>query len=241
MQPTIGILVLDTRFPRIHGDAGNPSTWPFPVRIAVVGGASPARVVRDDAEGLIDAFVDAGSMLASQGVDAITTTCGFLVLHQRSIAQRLTVPFASSSLLQIPSIAALLPEGRRVGIVTVESSSLTRRHLEAIGVDPMTPIAGTEGGSELTRVMLGNETGLDPVAAQRDVVDAARSLVCQHPDVGAIVLECANMPPYASAVARELRLPVYDWYSMMCWLVQGLRPRAFFAHGQLAGRRADCA
>ena len=39
MQPTIGILVLETRFPRLHGDAGNPSTWPFPVRIAVVAGA----------------------------------------------------------------------------------------------------------------------------------------------------------------------------------------------------------
>ena len=230
MQPTIGILMLDTRFPRIHGDAGNPSTWPFPVRIAVVGGASPERVVRDDAEGLIDAFVDAGLQLVAQGVDAITTTCGFLVLHQRLMAQRLTVPFASSSLLQIPSIAALLPPGRRVGIVSVDSSSLTHRHLEAIGIDPSTPIAGTEGGSELTRVMLGNQTRLDPATAQRDVVSAAHSLVQQHPDVGAIVLECANMPPYASALARALKLPVYDWYSMVCWLAQGLRPRTFFPH-----------
>ena len=229
MQPTIGVLMLETRFPRLYGDAGNPSTWPFPVQIAVVRGASPERVVRDEADGLLDAFVAAGFSLAAQGVDAITTTCGFLVLHQRTLARRLPLPFASSSLLQIPSIVALLPADRRVGIVTVDSSSLTRRHLEAIGVDPSTPISGTETGSELTRALLGNETRLDPVAARRDVMNAARSLVQQHPNVGAIVLECANMPPYASAVASALQLPVYDWYSMVCWFARGLRPRAFFS------------
>ena len=62
-----------------------------------------------------------------------------------------------------------------------------------------------------------------------DLIDASRSLVERDPDVGALVLECANMPPYAAAIARALRIPVYDWYSMVCWFAQGLRPRLFFA------------
>src|SRR6185369_5677553 len=123
MQPTIGILMLETRFPRIYGDAGNAATWPFPVRIEIVRDATPERVVRFNAEGLIDAFVRACEHLVAQGVDGITTTCGFLALHQRTIASRLSVPFASSSLLQVPSIAAMLPAGKRVGIVTVDSAS----------------------------------------------------------------------------------------------------------------------
>ena len=240
-MPTIGILMLETRFPRLYGDAGNAATWPFPVRVEVVRDATPERVVRQDAHGLIDAFVGAGERLAAHGADGITSTCGFLALHQRTIASRLPVPFASSSLLQVPSIAAMLPAGRRVGIVTVDSTSLRVEHLAAIGIDPSTPVAGTEHGTELTRVLLGNLTELDPRAAERDLIDASRSLVDHHSDVGAIVLECANMPPYAAAIARALCIPVYDWYSMVCWFAQGLQPRPFFAAHDLRSTRVQAA
>ena len=229
MHATIGILMLETRFPRLYGDVGNRATWPFPVEMVIVRDATPERVVRGRADGLIDAFIAAGRKLAERGVDGITTTCGFLCLHQRQIADALPVPFAGSSLLQVPLAARLLPAGRRVGIITVDAGSLTPEHLFAAGADPSTPVMGTEGGSELSRVLLGNLPSLDAVAAQRDILEAGRQLLERHPDVGAIVLECANMPPYASALAAALRVPVYDWHSMVCWFAQGLRPRAFFA------------
>ena len=221
--------MLETRFPRVYGDAGNPATWPFPVRIEVVRDASPHRVVRDRADGLVDAFIDAGRRLAARGVDGITTTCGFLALHQQAITDALPVPFAGSSLLQVPLAARLLPAGRRVGILTVDAKSLGREHLLAIGADPSTPIVGTEQGAELTRVLLGDMPALDTAAAAGDLIAAGRTLLARHPDVGAVVLECANMPPYAASLARALRLPVYDWHSMVRWFAQGLRPRAFFA------------
>jgi hypothetical protein len=85
---TLGILMLDTAFPRIRGDVGNPATWPFPVRFKVVRHASPQRVVRADAAGLLDAFVAAGRALAAEGATAIITTCGFLALHQYKLAAR---------------------------------------------------------------------------------------------------------------------------------------------------------
>ena len=43
---SVGILMLETRFPRIPGDMGNAGTWPFPVLYKVVRGASPDHVVR---------------------------------------------------------------------------------------------------------------------------------------------------------------------------------------------------
>jgi hypothetical protein len=99
MKPTLGVMILDTRFPRLFGDAGNAATWPFPVRLRIVRAATPARVVHDRAEGLVDAFINAGRELAADGVAGVTTTCGFLCLHQARIAAALQVPFASSSLL----------------------------------------------------------------------------------------------------------------------------------------------
>ncbi|KAB7545530.1 aspartate/glutamate racemase family protein, partial [Verminephrobacter sp. Larva24] len=68
---------------------------------------------------------------------------------------------------------------------------------------------------------------LDIALAEQDIIDAGRALVSGAPEVGAIVLECTNMPPYAAALRRQLGLPVYDIYSMVNWFHAGLRPRAF--------------
>ena len=111
----VGILMLETRFPRIPGDMGNAETWPFPVLYKVVPGASPRRVVCDKAEGLLDKFLDAAVELARLGADGITTTCGFLSLYRREISAHVGVPVATSSLMQIPLIEHVMPPGKRVG------------------------------------------------------------------------------------------------------------------------------
>jgi len=127
----VGILMLETRFPRIPGDMGNAATWPFPVLYKVVPGASPRRVVHDKAAGLLDSFLDAAEELVRLGADGITTTCGFLSLFQREIAAHVGVPVATSSLMQIPLIERVLPPGKRVGILTVSAANLTGEHLLA--------------------------------------------------------------------------------------------------------------
>jgi hypothetical protein len=222
--PNLGILVLDTRFPRVPGDVGNPASWPFPVRVAVVRDATPERVVRRRAEGLLDGFVAAGRSLADDGAGALVTTCGFLALHQRALAARLPVPFASSSLLLVPLLAALLPADRRPGVITVDAAALTADHLAAVGADPATPVAGVAPEGEFARTFLGNLPTLDTAAAEREVLDAGARLVAAHPDVGAIVLECANMPPYARALRARLGLPVYDMIDLGKGLYAGLAP-----------------
>ena len=223
---SVGMLLLETRFPRIPGDGGNAATWPFPMLYRVVGGATPDRVVRDRG-GIVDAFVAAARELVSIGADGITTNCGFLVLCQDRLARECGVPVAASSLLQVPWVERLLPPGRRVGVLTVEAGSLTPRHLECAGARPDTPVEGTEGGAEFTRVLLGDEPEIDVERAREDVVAAALRLVERHRDVGAIVLECTNMPPYASEISHATGLPVYDFYGFVCWFQAGLRPRAF--------------
>ncbi len=230
----LGILMLEAKFPRIPGDMGNAGTWPFPVLYRVVRGASPERVVLNAAAGLLDDFLAAAAALVADGAEAITTNCGFLSLFQREIAAHVRVPVATSALLQAPWVQATLPPGKRVGIITVSAQSLTPRHLQAAGVPPDTPFIGTEDGQEFFRVLiLGEKQDMDIGLAAADVLDAGRRLVARHPDIGAIVRECTNMPPYAHALREVLGLPVYDVYSLITWLHAGLRPRDF---GPLVGQ-----
>jgi hypothetical protein len=128
----------------------------------------------------------------------------------------------------VPWVQATLPAGKRVGLVTVSGSTLTPAHLAGAGVPLDTPKVGTENGREFFRVLIKAEKeDMDVALAEQDVVEAGKELVAKHPDVGAIVLECTNMPPYAAPLQAAVRLPVYDIYSMITWFHAGLRPRAF--------------
>ncbi len=224
----LGILMLEARFPRIPGDMGNATTWPFPVLYHVVRGASPEKVVLQGARGLLPDFIEGAKELVRLGAEAITTNCGFLSLFQNELAGAVNVPVATSSLMQVRWVQATLPPGKQVGVITVSGSTLTPAHLESAGVPLDTPVVGTENGREFFRVLIKAEKeDMDVATAQQDILDAGEELVTRHPDVGAIVLECTNMPPYSAALQAEFGLPVYDIYTMISWFHAGLRPRVF--------------
>lgn len=163
----LGILMLDARFPRIPGDMGHAGTWPFPVLYRVVRGASPDRVVRHGANGLFEAFLAAGRELVRDGADAIATNCGFLSVFQEGLARHLEVPVATSSLMQVPLVAATLPPQRTVGIVTVSKESSTPpppprgwragRHSHSPGISVIQIKAATDASAGLQRQRPGHE------------------------------------------------------------------------------------
>ena len=226
-DPVLGILVLDTGFPRIFGDVGNPSTWDFPVRLHTVAGATPTRVTGPDVDRLLDSFTVGAQALVDSGVSGITTTCGFLAVLQPKLAGRCSVPFAASSLTQVASVQATLPPGRRVGVITFSAQLLTQQHLAGAGAPIDTPCVGLSSDSAFYRMIIEGWNTIDVAQAQSDVVAAGRQLVAEHPDVGAIVVECANMPPYSGALRDSLRLPVYDPISFVHWFYASLRPKRF--------------
>lgn len=224
---SVGILMLETRFPRILGDVGNALTWPFPVQYKVVPKAAAKRAVGGDVEALIPDFIAAGRELIDMGCDGITTSCGFLALIQDEIQEGLGVPVATSSLMQIPMIQAVLPKGKHVGVITISKESLSPAHLVAAGAPPDTPIIGTENGRCFTQAILDDATEMDFTAARLDMLDAAEALVNANPTLGAIVLECTNMVPYAADIRALTGLPVYTIYSFVTWFQAGLVPRVF--------------
>ena len=226
-EAAVGILMLKTNFPRPPGDIGNPATWPFPVLYEVVAPATVDRVVSANppVDLLVEPFAAAGARLVAAGARAITTSCGFLALFQDMLADRLEVPVMTSSLQQVPQVQAGLAPGKRVGVISIHAGNLTARHLAAAGVPTDLPLVGTEGGRELTRVIMADLPDLDLEAAERDVIEAGDRLLAKAPEVGAVVLECTNMAPYTRALQAHIGLPVYDIVSLVTWLQSGLAPR----------------
>ncbi|MBC7635604.1 MAG: aspartate/glutamate racemase family protein, partial [Acetobacteraceae bacterium] len=182
------------------------------------------------AAGLLPDFLAAAADLVALGAEAITTNCGFLALFQAELAAHVKVPVATSALMLVPWVQATLPPGKRGGVITVSRQSLPPAHLAAAGAPLDIPCGGTEGGREFFRVLIKAESeDLDVELAAQDILDAGRALLAAHPDIGAIVLECTNMPPYAKALREALVLPIYDIYSMITWFHAGIRPREFNA------------
>ncbi len=221
---SVGILMLEAQFPRIPGDMGNTLTWPFPVHYKVVRDASPDQVVRHRAEGLFETFLTSAKELVQDGVDGITTNCGFLVLFQDELAKALGVPVATSSLMQLPMVERLLPAGKRAGILTISTATLSAEHLVKSGCAEDTPVGGTPEDGEFTSVILNNQLELDVEKARAENIEAALALKNAHPQLGAIVLECTNMVPYAADIRRATGLPVFSIYSFITWFQAGLQP-----------------
>jgi hypothetical protein len=228
---SVGILMLDTRFPRIPGDMGNASTFPFPVLYHRVRGASPDRVVRQGQQELLPAFIEGARALEREGVRAVTTNCGFLAKFQSEVAASVSIPVFTSSLMLVPLVHRMLPPKKAVGIMTVDASSLRPEHYTGAGItkDIPTVVAGMETEKEFTRVMLDNELELDVEAARQEHLAVARRLVEGHPEIGALVLECTNMPPYRAEIQAATGLPVFDITTLVRMVhdavSQGLPPR----------------
>jgi hypothetical protein len=208
MPRHLGVLMLDTRFPRLPGDAGNPQSWPMPVRFAVVQGASPQRVVREGDPALLEPFVEAAQRLVQAGASAITTSCGFLVQFQAALQGALPVPVWTSSLLKLPELEA-------AGVITVDAQALSAAHLLAAGAGADTPVEGLASGCSLQNTLLHDLPQIDPAAAELDVTAAALRLVRRVPAVRSLVLECTNMPPYAAAVQRATGRPIHHLLSLV--------------------------
>ena len=225
----IGILMLDSKFERFNGDIGNARTWPFPVQYKIVRGAVPNKVVDTlNNRDLFQLFADAADELIADGVDGITTTCGFLALYQQELAAHCSVPVATSALLQVPMVARVLPKGKRagdphvLGRVAHHASSRRRRHRSGY--------AGRRPAADV------GVSALDPRRRRRRFRSRCSKTKCStsaermledDPSIGAIVCECTNITPYSHEINRRLGVPVFDMVTLVHWFHRALRPQHF--------------
>ncbi|WP_094507582.1 aspartate/glutamate racemase family protein [Brucella thiophenivorans] len=225
-QKSLGVIMLDTGFPRPPGDVGNPASWEMPVRFQKVCGASPDKIIRQGGADLIEDFVRAGEALIAVGCSALVTSCGFMARHQGTLSAKLSVPIGTSSLLQLPMVSRLIGPQRKVGVITYDEVSLDDAILMACGADIQTPRIGMPNGGAFRELIEGNGD-YDRIALEVEIIQAAQELKLREPDLGAVVLECTNMPPFAQAVSRTCGFPVFDVLSLGHWLFSSTSARAF--------------
>lgn len=201
----IGIIMLDTQFPRPKGDVGHSETFGVATHLERVKGIWPEKVVTSAASlrqaRMVSGFQSIVRLLEARGVKAITTSCGFLVLLQKELQSVAKIPVVSSSLLQLP---AVLAKEHQAGVLTISASLLSKEHIRAAGVpkdrlgDVM--IQGMPLGSHFVKQILGNQPTLDLAQAEAEVLAAALALKARAPQLKTLVLECTNMPPYQATI-----------------------------------------
>ena len=206
----IGIVTMDEAIPCPPGTPGNPTTFSHPVIYEVVKGADIGSLIGLNNPDSEEAFLEAGRVLADKGVSAIAGNCGLMIVHQAAMARAVPVPVMLSSLLQLPMIAAMLGPLQRVGVIASSAKNLKPEHLVMAtgGADIPVVIASMDGQPHFRAGMADGVLDFDK--AEAEVVAVAQKLVSDNPDVGAILFECVDLPPYAHAVQEAVGLPVYD-------------------------------
>lgn len=207
-MPPLEIIVLDTLFVRALGGGGNLDSWPFAVLLKRVPAAFAEPVVIGRFAD-VRSFIEAGRNLVDRGAVALTTTCGFLVRHQRQLQNTFAVPALSSTLTQFARLQAAL-SARRVAILTIDAGSLDSAVRAAAGIPHDALVFALARNSHFVSAILSGNVALDIAHAGTEGVNLALSCQRQHPNIGLWLFECANMPPFAAAVMRATGLPVYD-------------------------------
>ncbi len=226
---SIGIVLIDCETPFIPGDVGNASTYDFPVLYRTAPGVSLDRLIEQGDPTMVDAIIETARELEKAGVRAITSDCGYMIRFHRQVAEAVNIPVIFSSLLQIPLIAATLGSNQAVGIICANRKRLTPDLLAIAGLqkDSQVVIRGMED-AEAFRGPILDETGtLDDAAIEKEVVARARDMVTAHPETGAILLECSNLPPYAHAVQQATRRPVFDFTTLINYMHHAFHRKPF--------------
>jgi Asp/Glu/hydantoin racemase len=223
----IGILALELFYPLLPGNVVNPWTYDFPVRIKVVRGATIERIFRNDPT-LLDDFIAAGEELMEEGVRALTGACGFFANYQKQLAEHFPIPVAMSSLIQVPWIKSMLKKDEKVGIITANSPAITPYLMESVGITDESSfvVEGIQDVSQWKPLVDMEDNGFNHTILTQEIVEVAKRM-CEENNIGAILIECSDLPPYAAAIQQAVNLPVYDYITMINWMSSGLCRRPY--------------
>ena len=228
----IGILMLDTIFPRIPGDIGNALSYPFPVRYKVVKDAFCERIMGDQVdEELLAPFIKAAQELEAEGCKAITTSCGFLAGFQRKLADSVHIPVFTSGLILVPLVWSMINHDQTIGIFTERAAHLGEYHFNQLGwssKDIPVHVTGMLEDSPFPALFIGNQMSEDREILEACMLEMTERHMREHPDTGAIVFECTNFGPFSQKVQEIAKVPVFGINQLLEWMQSCVNLRSYY-------------
>lgn len=229
--PSIGILgweagdkITLAQLEQIPGNIAHPDTFDFPVVYQRVKGACYETIVEHPSKEVLSNMIEVASEMEKNGIKAIMGNCGFNALFQKELADAVNIPLFSSSLLQVPMVFRMLKSTQKVGILTADKEHLTKKHFESVGItdDHMYCVAGIEKTGEFSKIRSDPHAQLNVDKFAEEVIDVTQQLMSANPSIGAIVLECTDLPPFASAIRQLTKLPVFDIVTLAHYVYESL-------------------
>ena len=233
----IGIAALDYKLSPAHipGNVANASSYDFPVRVKIIRGLhdNPFPPIRDKNGELhpdVKLTVEAVRELEADGVRGIVMSCGYFCLLQEVLSNSVNIPLFTSPLLMVPLISRMISKTKKVGIIVASKSRLTEEYLKPAGIDESIAyrIAGMDDCDEFNKCfMQARTTVLDIDRMRNEVVDLAQRFVQEHTDIGVLLLECSDLPPFSGDIQAATGKPVFDYHSFINVLYHSVVPRQY--------------
>ena len=227
---SVGIVFIENiNYPIMPGNVVNASTYNFPVRMMAVPGLVNTQLFNGD-QSVADKIIAAAKhMVEYDGVRAICSACGFFGNYQKAVSEALDVPVAMSSMVQIPFILSMLKSNEKVGILSASGDSVTEALLQNCGITDRDRIVvkSARNTANFANAVVDNAGFFDNSLAREEVVKLAVDMVREDSSIGAILLECSDMPPYAAEIQARTQLPVFDFITLINWLHAGVAQRPY--------------
>ncbi|AER65901.1 glutamate racemase [Thermovirga lienii DSM 17291] len=227
-KPRIGILCWEAgQSPRgleqletLKGNSTNPDTYDFPVRFCKVKGANIETILENPCRKVMERMIEEAQKMVKEGVKAITTSCGFNAIFQRELTDSLDVPVFTSSLLQVPMVFHTLGRNKHIGVITAKKAALREEHLRAVGITSEMPVEifGMEECPEWNKIFIAPNEDVDLDVIREEVVSTAVKAVKENPKIGAFVLECTDLPPFAQRIREVTGKPVFDFVTLVNYI-----------------------
>lgn len=216
-KPKMGILTFDSSEQKARPyDKDTPGlqisrgTFYFPVIGEAVKGATGKTVVLEQDLTLTPSFIRAAKKLEMQGVRAISGQCGFMALFQQEVSRAVSIPVFTSGLILVPLVYRLIRPDQKVGIFTFNAKLLSEKHFNAVGWSSKDFPVAILGVEEIESWKIFQQEKWNFRQMGVDLLELAKYFVQEHPDIGAIVLECTLMTQHASSIRKVTGLPVFD-------------------------------